>query len=37
MLIYDPIKRPTAQQVLQHPFFKNEPKPCKPLSRFLLN
>lgn len=27
LLVFDPLKRPTAEQVLQHPYFFNEPQP----------
>ena len=30
MLEYDPRKRITSLQALQHPFFKKDPKPCQP-------
>ena len=30
MLEFNPAKRITAQQALQHHFFQNEPLPCKP-------
>lgn len=33
MLIYDPLKRITAEEALQHQYFKEEPKPDKNVFR----